>query len=398
MSDLIGQLAAASSIVETTTKGIRESIPESHMKIILDSRKAEPLPANLPCLKRLSKTLGNTGAGRVCRALSHLILGENPASWPTRTHRLIICVPQCEDSILVDRSILLSHAGLIRMDAESFLSFQGTVRPWVVVDGVIESISGIRVESEVNFKGGTILMMKGTLPSVVSVRKIDSKTSFDVFSGKILGAADGARLLGCITTHAPNETPSPWKRVNPNTWKFSFSKPLHAHTRIFFHIYDVDLKMCTASHELGVRYVPQPDCITGNKRKRKQKESQRTLKASLYAILCRLREAQVIMCDLNSVSLESKIGYVKSIFDARLNGYAIVHYLATVEGTEGILSIILHRFRDYCGFRTIDDDYCSPLMLAMRYDNKANVALLAYANEGSQMDWKKVWGACGGGN
>lgn len=376
---------------------IHEKLSERHAQVLVECVQPDHnLSCKLPSLYRLWKVqIKDDTFKTMMNALMPYVLGKKSHIWPTRSAHLIVCIPSAPfvSSVVSNSNILFSHAGLLdTTNRDCWSSFQGTVyKVESKEEHEIRCIGGVKVLHIRSFKGGSVLFLESRLSPIVALPKKENTYKVKVLAHESL-SHDKYQIR--ITVHTRDDTASSrWSRMNEDFgWIYHTKKPCPENARTYVHLYDRSTHTCIASFELDVRYIPPSNSFvsTSLKRKHHQLEDQLDLKQSTISIMSRMSDLNqlLVLNDMSSTELRSTL---KSLFSARAQGWTVVHFLACIHGAHCVLASILDKFFSLCEFRSIDEGCCTPLMLAMRYDNAPAVALLFDAQCQLNMNWKAMW-------
>lgn len=339
----------------------------------------------------------------VCDAVFPYIFGTMNVTWPTRHASLIICIPVPFTSALVgdgdeERSTLLSHIGFVHHVKTfrdlNFVSLQGTVHRIVYENENIVNVGGHGVYKSEYFNGGCVFYIAGTLPAFVSAPNKNAEGDLIGFQAKVLPrSVDRKNHHVSMTIHTSDAIYSlPLRKVSDKAWKIRLSKILGPQTRFFIHLCDSSTKLCIASHEFNVRYIPMEDCVrTPIMNDSRLIIPESTLRLSLTQMLNRVRDLNSFL-DFNRMTNAGRFYLSKSICEnVRANGWTTVHFFAALRCSDATMSQFLTKLGRFVNIRHIDNEFCTPLMISMRYDNPMCFTRLFHLESKIHPSYKKMW-------
>lgn len=337
---------------------------------------------------------------KVCDAAFPFIFGKMNVTWPMRHVSLFVCIPTSISELLNDKSILFSHIGFV-YNVETlrdlhFVSLQGTVHRIVYENDKIVSIGGHEVYDSERFKGGYVFSITDKLSTFVSITRKNAQGEVVGFQGKVPLSHEYNELhpkYVCMTIHTFNTVyfVSPMK-LSERAWKIQLYRKYGPRTRFFIHLCDLSKKVCIASSELNLRYVPMDDCVqTPMMNDSRLIIPEITLTRSLMEIFNRVRDLNSFL-DYDRMTVAERVHVSKSLCEnVRTNGWTPLHFFAAVPSSSSTLSIFLSKLGKVVNVRHIDNDFCTPLMISMRYDNPMCFVRLLHWESKMHLSYKKMW-------
>ena len=339
---------------------------------------------------------------KICDAAFPYIFGKMNVTWPMRHVSLVICVPTtsiCE--LINDKSILFSHIGFVyhveTLRDLHFVSLQGTIHRVVYENENIVSIGGYEVHQSQCFAGGYVFSISDKLSTFVSITRKNAQGDVVGFQGKVVPLSQEYAALHpkyiCISIHTFNTVyfTSPM-RLSERAWKIQLSRTYAPQTRFFIHLCDLSRKVCFASSELNLRYVPMDDCVqTPMKNDCRLIIPEIELTRALMQILNRVRDLNSFL-DYDRMTVAEKVHVSKSLCEnVRTNGWTTLHFFAAVPSSSATLSTFLTKLGNIVNVRHIDNDFCTPLMISMRYDNPMCFVRFFHWESKIHPSYKKMW-------